>query len=292
VSVRGLVIFFIAVAAWAQPAARPAPIFPTDNQDLKQGDAAELLEVACPGKVVAGKDLTCGNACPEFTGMRGDVDLGWHVAAVIRGHFLSPTSDDAALAVVGCEPHTMNFGGTILFTRHSKKWTMLWYQPGVHTEKCHRVPLADSREILVCMGWYGAQGYVSTALYTEDLLSPAGSLMAEEGHAKFFEVVDNTLTCGRNSGNETKPEPLKLEFIERVTFGIPSDRTAALSVIANYGEKAMPPAEVTLCEDGPGTPAWAANLPTKRYQIDFRFDGVTYYVTSWSLKAAGVLPRH
>src|SRR5271170_6424220 len=67
-SVRGLIIVLLAASAWAQSVHLPAPIFPADNEKPKEGGAAELLEAVCPGKVVTGKEITCGDMCPEFTG--------------------------------------------------------------------------------------------------------------------------------------------------------------------------------------------------------------------------------
>jgi hypothetical protein len=238
--VRGLLIVVLAAVAWAQQA---TPIFPDDNEKPKEGGAAELLEAVCPGKVVTGRQMTCGDVCPEFTGFRGD-QLDWRVVSVIRGHFLSPTSDDLALAVLGCEAHNMNFGGTVVLTRHSKKWRMLWYKPGVQTEQCHKVPLADGREILVCIGQYGGQGSISTSLYVQDLLSPTENLMAEERQAAFFEVVDDTATCGWNMEDDAKPNPLTLQYIERVTFGVQRKNKTVLSVTARCGERSMTPADV------------------------------------------------
>lgn len=283
-----LVLLVLAVAACAQPAVSSEPVFPSDTVDPIQGGVAELLEAVCPGKVAANKEITCGDVCPEFTGFRGD-ELGWHVESVIHGHFLSPSSDDAALAVEACESHSMNFGGTVLLTRHSKKSKMLWYKPGVQTERCHKVALADKREILVCIGSFGGQGQYWTALYVQDLLKPAGNLMADERDAAFFEVVDNTLTCGANMEDETTPNPLRLEYVERVTFGVQRKEAIVLSVIAHYGERSMTPEDVKQCEAKQNFAENAGptfNPPTKRYEIDFLFDGRAYHVAPWSPKAA------
>lgn len=95
---RGLLIVLLTAAAWAQPATPRAPIFPADNETPVQGRAAELLEAVCPGKVVTGKQITCGDVCPEFTGFSEQESR-------LECRFLSPTSDDAALSTLGCEGH-------------------------------------------------------------------------------------------------------------------------------------------------------------------------------------------
>ncbi len=277
---RGLLIILLAAEAWAQTATTRAPIFPADNESPEQGQAAELLEAVCPAKVVNGKQITCGDACPEFTGFRGDRE-DWQAASVIRGHFLSPTSNDVALSMLGCEAHSMNFGGTVLLTQRAKKWKMLWYKPGVQTEQCHKVPLEGGREILVCIGQYGGQGSVSTSLYVQDLLLPTENLMADERQAAFFEVVDDTAACGWNMEDDAKPNPLTLQYIEKVTFGVQRKDKTVLSVVARYGERSMTPPEVQQClASGPAN----FNPPTKRYMVDFLFDGRDYHVAPWSPK--------
>jgi hypothetical protein len=85
------------------------------------------MEAVCPGQVQVGEAINCGNDCPSFTnfGLFGD-SFEWSLKRVTRGHFLSPTSDDAVLWVEGCEPHSENFGGTILLTRNFQGWALEW----------------------------------------------------------------------------------------------------------------------------------------------------------------------
>jgi hypothetical protein len=154
----------------AQPEVQQQTAFPFDNQKPTASRDADLLESICPGRVKWAKEVICSVPCPEFTGFAGD-DFGWSHASVTRGHFLSSESDDATVATLGCESHSDNFGGTILLTRRSGQWKMLWYKGGVDTAACHKVGLADRREILVCLGGTGAQGYLTTSLYIEDLAS-------------------------------------------------------------------------------------------------------------------------
>lgn len=122
-----VLLFLLTALAWAQPAGAPKPVFPDDSQDPKLAGGAEFLEAVCPGHVVVGKDVECKIACPEFTAFKSD-EFEWSVTGIIRGHFQSLTSDDAVLSMSGCEPHSLNFGGTILLTKQSGRWTMLWYK--------------------------------------------------------------------------------------------------------------------------------------------------------------------
>jgi hypothetical protein len=83
---------------------------------------------------------------------------------------------------------------------------MVWYKPGIETSQCRKVPLRDAREVLVCLGGYGAQGVLSTAIYIEDLLHPTGSLMA--GESNVLQITDNTFTCGFDDQDATKLFPV------------------------------------------------------------------------------------
>lgn len=273
---RGLLLLLIAATACAQP---PKIIFPSDSQDPKQSGGAALLEAVCPGRVTAGDQLGCSGACPQFTGFPRE-DFGWQLVAVTRGHFLSTQSDDAVLWMTGCEPHAENWGGTILLTRASQTWEMLWYKAGIDTAQCHKVRLQTGREILVCLGVSGAQGVRVTQLYAEDLLDPKPAGMAGD-ESVFFHLTDDTATCGENPENESKPEPITRAYIESVTFTEVERSVASISVNAAQGGQWMTPEDVAACldEQNPTKPHKGLSFlpPTKREQLDFVFEGGAYH---------------
>jgi hypothetical protein len=243
----------------------PMPKFPSDGEDPKKAKGAQLLEAVCPGRVIDSERITCRGACPEFTSFGGD-SFDWSLARVTFGHFLTPSSEDAVLWMSECEPHSENWGGTILLTRRAGRWTMVWYKPGVQTEHCHKVAMQDGREILVCVGQFGGQGNVWTALYVEDLLHPVTPLMGGRGH--FFEVLDNVLACG-GFDHESK---IRRGFIESVTFGQNSTGQPAVSVVQQTGIGPKPESgNCALIKDlSAVTPA------TSPSRANFLFDGTTY----------------
>ena len=229
-----------------------------------------------------GNGAGCQGHCPEYTDLRGE-DMTWNVTGVTLGHFLSPTSDDIALSVSGCEPHSMNFGGTVLLTRRSGRWSMLWYKAGVDTSRCHKVSLRDHREILVCIGEYGGQGNLWTSLYVEDLGSPKPALMA--GGSEFFTAYDNTLTCGQS---ESGMFPLIRSHIHHVEFvDSANGDPPAIWVSASYGEKATTPATVSACES-----KQAGDLPeTRDHRIEFILNGHDYKPAPSSAGEARIFAR-
>lgn len=260
-------------------------VFPSDGKLPAEADGAGLLQSVCPGKVEVGKETGCGKTCPAYTGFAGD-DLGWTLARVTRGHFLSPTSDDAALFMEGCEPHSENWGGTILLTRESQGWVMKWYKAGVETSQCHKVALQSAREILVCLGETGGQGFNSTELYVEDLLHPAATLMGED-EAPFFAADDDTLTCGYDEELKTTSKVTRA-FIEKVEFS--ADTPAAISVTAGLGETTVTTEEALACmkhRDGSEVPS----PPVKIYHLDFFFNGHDYQPAVASKESARTFER-
>jgi hypothetical protein len=284
-------IFVCAFLILSSRADAAQALFPSDGEDPKLGGSLELLETVCPGRVTIGKEVRCRIVCPKFTGFPGE-DYGWSLARVTRGHFLSATSEDAALSMEGCQPHSRNFGGTILLTRRAQRWSMIWYKPGVDTNLCHKIGLPNGREILLCMGEYGGQGLRITSLYLEDLRNPIATMIAADGKSEFFSVSDNTLTCGQNDEDVSNPEPLTRASIRRVEFNThDANRPASISVTADFGERAMTPENVKRCEDELIRQHRVVSelLPaTKRYRINFFFDGHDYKVAPASAAAARV----
>ncbi len=233
------------------------------------------MEAVCPGHVVAGKDIECKETCPESSAFKDD-KLDGTLVSLIRGHFLSPHSDDAALAMAGCEGGYNNYSGTILLTRQSGKWIMLWYKGSVPTGECHRGKLESGREILICLGGLGGQGYEWADLYIEDLLMPSNVILrGKEGTV--FSAFDNSSTCGWNPQDESKPVHITRASIERVQFQTaPNGTFRGLSVFGRHGERDMTVAQIKACTDQQVSPHRIGidfRPPTKTYRVDFKFDG-------------------
>jgi hypothetical protein len=257
-------LFILAIAAPSAHAKEPEMVFATDSKPAQQVDSAALLQAVCPGAV--GPDSNnhpgCAVPCPE------------KLEAVTFGHFLSPASEDAVLWMPGCESHSSNNGGTVLLTKKSRKWTMLWYKPAIQTARCHKVLRPDRREILVCIATDGV-----TALYTEDLLNPVMAGSARDG--SFFTAFDDTPTCGWKQGDPEEPEAGSVirSHIDKVEFSRNGAGTPSISVTASLGRKEMDWADIDACSAGNDEvlPAMTA------YRMDFRYDGRFYKPTPSSI---------
>jgi hypothetical protein len=272
-------LLVVGAVAWASlvPPLMADEIFPSDGHAPQKADA-ELLEAVCPGQV----DGTSCRVCPEFTFNAGDTDPS--SVGVIRGHFLSPTSEDATLYMGGCESHQENYGGTLLLTQRSQQWKMLWYKAGVITSRCHKVPLRDRREILVCMDSWSITGggLVGTTLYTQDPLQPrrVGDFGVTEG----FFVLKETAYCCSNY-DPSVGELFSWGSIERVDFGKNiAGGPPTISVTANFGEGAWTAETI----QHRSAVALERAAPLKRYRIDFVFDGQDYKPTPASAATAKI----
>jgi hypothetical protein len=262
-------------AAHGQVARRLETAFPSDSKHPRQAGGAELLLAVCPGAVETGKDIGCKTPCPDYTAFAGD-NLPRSLQAVTFGHFLSPTSEDAVLWMIGCESHQWNFGGTVLLTRKLQQWSMVWYRAGVQTARCHKVLRRDRREILVCIGTGGAQGNNATQIYVEDLLNPKPTLVGDVNDGTFFAAFDDTANCG-------ELPPVIRTHIDKVEFSTNAG-TPSVSVLAGYGKKQMTPEDVKACRGGQD-----GVLPSvKNYRMDFLYDGHGYKPTPASAAAVQI----
>jgi hypothetical protein len=282
-------MFGLAILLLATAASNAATIFPSDGEDPRRPENRALIEAACPGHVREGqKYLSCDAKCPDNAGLP-EYGSGWWFVRVTRGHFLSPQSNDAVLDTSGCEPHSENFGGSILLTRRGNRWVQLWYKAGVETSQCHKAALAHGRDLLVCMGTYGGQGTVNTQLDVEDILAPEPNLMAGDGG--FFQSSDTVETCG-GYGGEGDPDPLTRAVIERVEFLADEKHAdARILVTASFGRRHLTSDQATACiaAQRPGGFGALSFAPaTKRYKMQFLFDGHNYKPSPDSRLAARI----
>lgn len=165
-------IFAVALSAWSQPKFQPT--FASEVKKPEESLILPLLEAACRDGVRTvtangQKSLGCGDgSMDEILASRNRHRryswmpyVLWEADGVIFGHFLSSTSEDAAVNCFACETHPALWGGTLLLTKESGEWKPLWYKAGVITRHCRRVTLATGRQILFCEETDGGMGSVS-----------------------------------------------------------------------------------------------------------------------------------
>lgn len=115
-------------------------------------ESTEVLHAVCPSGTVdrAGQAPGC-RSCPSFTSFfdpdgaserasrEGAADHSveaFTLEDVIFGHFTAPHTNELAASFSGCEPHSYNFGGTVLLQQTTAGWVRTQYAPAVISKNC------------------------------------------------------------------------------------------------------------------------------------------------------------
>lgn len=242
---------------WAQTTEDPAPKFPSDNQDPGKAGAFLMLSAVCPGRAAVRSRLDAAPSfgCPTCPGS----DFGpLMVKSVVRGHLLSPTSDDAVLSIENCLLQDAKM--TYLVSRRGGKWILLGNE-FQDASLCHKVRMDDGRDVLVCLEVvYGRMEVVYQVTYHD--------YKTLDYHA-LYEVSDGSQWCGLlglDWGDPTVSEKLVSVyriFVSGVDFATRQGRPAGLDVIVNRGNMVVKAGD---CSD----------IPTRPSRVHFTWTGAAY----------------
>lgn len=268
------IILLVALRVWGEPTLQPT--FASEVNRPDESLILPLLRAACGDGVrtvtVEGhKALGCGDgSMAEALASRKRPRsypwmpyVLWEADGVTFGHFLSPTSEDAAVNCFACAGHVDLNGGTLLLTRKSDEWEPVWYKEGVITRHCRRVSLATGRQILFCEETDGGMGHHIHGLYTIDFTNPK---FAWDSVVLMADSFSGVMLGG-----------VQKESIDRVTFEDDDRGQVRVRVYARHGR-------VKLRSDYE-----AERLPVPKvasYEIDFRLVGAVFKVTPDTATAA------
>ena len=267
-------ILVIALSAWGAPEFQPT--FASEVNKPEESLILPLLKSACGDGVrtvtaKGQKALGCGDGSMDeiLSSRKGQRRYPWmpyvlwEADGVIFGHFLSPTSEDAAVNCFACDGHAELYGGTVLLTKKSGEWEPVWYKAGIITRHCRRVSLATGRQILFCDETDGGMGHSIHGLYTVDFTNPK--------FAWHSVVLMADSYSGAMLGGVQK------QSIERVAFEDAHGGGVLVRVYVQHGR-------IKLRPDYEGE-----RLPIPKvssYEVDFRLDGATFKVTPETTTAA------
>jgi hypothetical protein len=214
--------------AWAQGAEDAPQKFPSDNQDPGRAGAFQMLNAVCPGRavVLVRPDLPPIFGCPTCPGS----DIGpLMVKNVVRGHFLSPTSDDAALSTENCLFQDGRI--TYLVSRRGGKWILIGDE-FQDASLCHKVRLDDGRDVLVCLEVeYRRMEIVYQVTYHD--------YKRLDYHA-LYELSDYSQNCGVDPNDVSiseRPVTVERTYVSGVDFRTNQGRPVGLDAIVNRGNK-------------------------------------------------------
>jgi len=259
----------LAVALLARGTPRLQPTFASEVNTPEESLILPLLKAACGEGVrtvtaKGQKALGCGDgSMDEILASRKRQRrypwmpyVLWEADGVIFGHFLSPTSEDAAVDCFACDGHAELNGGTLLLTKKSGEWEPVWYKAGVITRHCRRVSLLTGRQSLFREETDGGMGHTIHGLYTVDFTNP--------------KFAWQSVVLMADSYSDGMLGFVRKQSIDRVAFEDADPGGVWVRVYARHGR-------IKLRSDYK-----ADRLPVPKvssYEIDFRLVGETFEAT-------------
>jgi hypothetical protein len=135
----------------------PAELAPELAQQL--GFLSDLCNVALQYETGGAHRVRVGcRTCPPFEGAAAvsdgriavDGKEFFELELYIPGHFTAANSDQRMAVFNGCEPHSSNWGGTLIAERRGEKFESVRYLSGLHPQRCQAYHRADGRDLAVC----------------------------------------------------------------------------------------------------------------------------------------------
>ena len=180
---------------------------------------SDLCAVALHYEVEGAHRVTAGcRSCPPFEGAGalpdGKIAIDgaefFALEVLLGGHFSDATSEQRLAVFNGCEPHSVNYGGTVLAEQQDGHFRVRKYFSGLHPQSCQAFRRADGQDLAVCE-FADVHQSVSTdelsvldfsqdpptpqallSFTNHDLcLSPLGTRGAEEQVIESFELKQN-----------------------------------------------------------------------------------------------------
>lgn len=108
----------------------------------------KLLAAICEPEQITMRDGTpmC-KTCPTYTSGGQD---GLRITNTISSNFTDRTATQVLVDIAGCEPATVNGGGSVLLEAGERNWTRILYLPGFRSNECVRFRTLHQTASLAC----------------------------------------------------------------------------------------------------------------------------------------------
>jgi hypothetical protein len=278
---------------FSEPSADAKPPSPELMKRLSAAQKAQLryLSTFCETGVRGseqGVEVGCA-CCPPFEECgpvrggrpRGNLDEVYRMVSRSEGPFTEPGVREQAVSFFGCEPHSSNSGGTVLYRRLKDAWSLSAYVSGVRPDRCQTYRLRDGRDVLICEAGDAHQSIGVQRVFVYDFAAPERRCWTD-----LVEFVDDSSLCEGEPG-----KPLTWSVLDRVRIRhLDGDRTLDLRVegrsrsgvpVARFHEVCS----AKLAREAPPTPAQleaehALLGPLKHLVFDFVSDGRRFKLIS------------
>jgi hypothetical protein len=175
----------------------PLPAAPAGADREKFSFAASVCAAAI--KHDKGKVLVGCRECPPFESATSrpdgkvveDPEPFYELEAVVPGSFSRSGSQQAALVFEGCEPHSSNYGGTLLVEKAVDGWNAVHYASAFHPRDCKPFRRPDGRDMLVCR-YLDAHQMTGTDSLSSFDFSAASPDDPEKGWDSILSLSDNS----------------------------------------------------------------------------------------------------
>jgi len=135
----------------------PADLSPDLAHQL--GFLSDICNVALHYETEGAHRVRVGcRSCPPFEGPAAVSDGRiavdgkdfFELELFIPGHFTAANAEQRLAVFNGCEPHSSNWGGTLIAERHGDKFHSLRYLSGLRPQACKAYHRPDGRDLAVC----------------------------------------------------------------------------------------------------------------------------------------------
>lgn len=231
---------------------------PAMENQARVPDAAEataILKAVCSNGAQVkdtpqGVQMYC-SPCPDFTSLHGLTTQEFQLRSVLAGSFTAPGSQDMAVFFEGCEPLSVNFGGTVLLNKAPDGWKMARYDTGLSPVSARTTRLTAGRDVLFCESNVIGLGLDTNSLFTFDFTQQPVT-----ARQMVLQVSDTTRACGYD---------ITKASLDKVTW-----QGQNPTVTVTWGRIKATPDYLKDCPDQIPT------VPTQSYQLNFTFDGTSY----------------
>ena len=149
----------------------------------------EILQAVCPSdareiSTAHGKEYGC-DVCPGFSSFRGEHfnprgRLNFQFSKILTGSFTAARAKQTLAEFFGCEPHSENFGGTLLLEDSGTSLQRVRFYPGI-IGMLRTWRMKDGRDVVLTQG--GVHGAGRFDQLGSDVQIPGGG-RSRPAHAR------------------------------------------------------------------------------------------------------------
>jgi hypothetical protein len=197
---------------------------------------------------------------------------------IVSGAFTSRGAEQRALPMIGCEPHSENYGGMVLLERGEHGFVLHRYVSGLSADQCLAVRRSDGRDLLVCSRSDVHQGTAEQQLFVWDFAASDAQLIET---AAILSVRDDEISgCWSERGSAVSSTAMMEPHLSRRAGHV------ELTVELDVREGKVTAAYLARCQELLQGPEGVLPNPKRRprmllaghhtQRLVFRFDGAQF----------------